>query len=130
MRKYILFSIIFSVCIMSCKEKTNNENVVGPVAEQYYKYLLEGNYESFVDGTWHEDSIRASYRQELISNAKMYMAQMKEQHQGIKKIELKSVDNDTVHHEANVFFMFTFGDNTIEQIVVPMVEREGVWYMR
>lgn len=129
MRKVLLSLLIF-VCVLSCKEKTSNENVAGPVAEQYYKYLLEGNYESFVDGTWYEDSIRPSYRQELISNAKMYMAQMKELHHGIKNIELKAVENDTARHEANVFFMFTFGDNTIEQVVVPMVEREGIWYMR
>ena len=37
---------------------------------------------------------------------------------------------DTARHQGNAFVMLTFADSTHEEIVVPMVYHNGVWYMR
>jgi hypothetical protein len=37
---------------------------------------------------------------------------------------------DSVQKFTNVFLMLCFGDSTNEEIVVPMVERNGSWRMK
>ena len=83
------------------------------VAKQYYDYLIEGKY-----------------RDQLIKNAKMFMGQQQIEHRGIKETRIVNVTADDNHHEANVFLTLCFGDSTVEEICVPMVERDGIWYLR
>ena len=41
-----------------------------------------------------------------------------------------SAKTDTLQKYTNVFMMLCFGDSTNEEIVVPMVERDGRWMMK
>ncbi len=99
-------------------------------AERYYAYLLEGNYPAFVDAHYRPDSLPQSYRQQLIDNAKMYIAQQKAERRGIKAVSIVGAKADTARHTANVFLMLAYGDSTSEEIVVPMTQHQGIWYLR
>lgn len=129
MRK-ALFLILAAVSIVACKKDINQEEVVGNAAKQYYTYLLEGKYEAFVDGCYQKDSIREEYRNQLIDNAKMFVGQQKKEHEGIKSVDIVSAKIDTASHTANVFLNLHYGDKTSEQVVLPMIEKENLWYMR
>jgi len=70
------------------------------------------------------------YRQQLITNAKMFVGQQKDAHKGIKSVELTDANADTTRHVANAFLTLTYGDGDKETVVVPMVESGGTWLMR
>lgn len=104
--------------------------VAAHAAKQYYDYLLQEKYDAFVDGQYRPDAIPSSYREQLIANAKMFMNQQSQEHRGIKEVRIVNAQTDTAHHAANVFLLFAYGDSTSEEVNVPMVEHEGIWYLR
>ena len=126
-------AVMTVVCLLfSCagKEEDNQAEIAGNAARQYYSYLLAGNCDAFVDGTCRKGSIRKEYREQLIENARMFIAQQKEDHNGMKAVEVKRVDIDSLHTSANVFLILTYGDKTSEQVLLPMVKSNGLWYMK
>lgn len=123
---YLFVAMVFVACTSSLDEG----EVAARAAKEYYGYLLQGNIASFVDGHYRPDSIPDTYREQLITNTKMYVSQQNEEHRGIKDIRIVDTKTDMQKHAANVFLVLSFGDSTSEEIVVPMVESGGVWYLR
>ena len=122
---------MIGVGVTSCKkEDVDPAAVAGNVAKQYYQYLLDGKYEEFVDGHYQPDSIPGVYREQLITNAKMFVGLQKEVHQGMVKVDVAKVSADTANHVANVFLNIAYGDSTTEEVVVPMVLVDGNWMMK
>ena len=60
----------------------------------------------------------------------MYVAQQQKERGGICDVAAVGALVDTARHQGNAFVMLTFADSTREEIVVPMVCYNGVWYMR
>ena len=118
--------------LLSCesKKEDNQAEIAGNAARQYYSYLMAGDCGAFVDGTCRKDSIRKEFRDQLIDNARMFVAQQQDEHKGIKAVEVKRVDIDTMRTRAEVFLVLTYGDKTNEQVLVPMVKSDGLWYMK
>ena len=123
---YLFVAMVFVACTSSLDEG----EVAARAAKEYYGYLLQGDIASFVDGHYRPDSIPDTYREQLITNTKMYVNQQNEEHRGIKDIRIVDTKTDMQKHAANVFLVLSFGDSTSEEIVVPMVESGGVWYLR
>lgn len=115
--------------VWACGGKDPGE-VAAHAAKQYYDYLLQEKYDAFVDGQYRPDAIPSSYREQLIANSKMFMSQQAQEHRGIKEVRIVDAKADTAQHAANVFLLFAYGDSTSEEINVPMVEHEGIWYLR
>lgn len=132
MKKLLFFMILMiGVGVTSCKKEEIDPAVVaGNVAKQYYQYLLDGKYEEFVDGYYQPDSIPGVYREQLITNAKMFVGLQKEVHQGMVKVDVAKASVDTANHVANVFLNIAYGDSTTEEVVVPMVLVDGNWMMK
>ncbi len=128
MRKIIMFAICLLVA--ACKKEINHEEIAANAAQQYYSYLMNGDYEAFVDGTYRADTIRPAYRQQLLDNMKMFVAQQQEEHQGIKSFTVKRVELDSLITKADVFLILTYGDSCKEEVLLPMVQHEGLWYLR
>ncbi len=114
MRKLLYIALLIAVAACTSKGVDQGE-VAARAAKEYYGYLLQGNIASFVDGHYRPDSIPDTYREQLI---------------GIKDIRIVDAKTDMQKHAANVFLVLSFGDSTSEEIVVPMVESGGVWYLR
>lgn len=131
-RKALCAVLIVScqLLIVNCSTRPDPAGVAAQAAKQYYDYLLEGKYEAFIDGQYRPDSIPGSYREQLIMNAKMFMGQQQREHRGIKETRIVNAEADTARHEANVFMVFCYGDSTTEEVLVPMVENKGIWYLR
>ncbi len=129
MKRSLFFLVLTGLLLASCTEKPHPADLAGEAARQYYLYLVRGNYAAFVDGHFRQDSIPASYRSQLIDNAKMFMAQQQEEHQGIKEVKKLQSKADTLHHRAEAFLQLEYGDHTHTEIVVPMVYVKGNWYL-
>ena len=128
--KNALLLILVTMAVVACRKEINQEEVVANAAKQYYTYLLQGNYDAFVDGCWQDDSVRPSYRAELIDNAKMFISQQKTEHKGIRSVEVVSAQVDTATHSAHVFLNLHYGDENSEKILLPMVMKGDLWYMK
>lgn len=121
----------------SCS-KTAQEDIALLTAKEYYDSLVAGNYSYFIRATYLPDTIPTSYREQLETNLKMFMARQETEHKGIKNVSAVSCTHDTIKtkdgqdgiHIASAFLELTFGDSLKEEIVVPMIEHKHVWLMR
>ena len=68
--KKILTTVLLAALLHACKEAPKAEDVAAQTAKTYYEMLMRGDYDLFVDGTYRPDSIPASYREQLVANAK------------------------------------------------------------
>ena len=129
---FLLFYLFAFVLLGACSDKPSGPTaaqLAGQAAKVYYEQLLKGDYGSFVDGRYQPTRMPESLRQQLITNAKMFVGQQDKEHKGIKGVVVSDARADTAKHVANAFLTLTYGDNSKEEIVVPMVEQDGVWYM-
>ena len=118
--------------VIACGGKggDNPREMAGRTAKLYYENLLHGRYDVFVDGFYRPDSIPSSYRSQLIDNARMYVAQMNDDHHGLARVDLIRATADTARNEGRAFLLLCFADSTREEVVVPMVRIENLWMMR
>jgi len=125
-----LVALIGCVTIIGCSEVTPEE-MASLAAKGYYDHLIHGEYEQYLQG---KDGLdmhsEEGYRSQLMDNCHQFMHQQEHVHRGIHEVRVVNVKTDTLHKHTNVFMMLCFGDSTNEEIVVPMVERNGRWYMK
>lgn len=131
MKKIFIVIIIFlSVGILSCQKKNSDEEAAN-AAKQYYEQLLSGDYDSFISGMNLSDNVPDGYREQLLTNTKMFVAQQEQEHHGIKDIRVVRAELDSSGITAQVFLMFAYGDSTSEEILVPMIiQGNGKWLMQ
>ena len=131
MRKSFLVIVvaIAAMLVAGCRNDNQGE-LAARTAKLYYDALLEGRYEQFVDGTYHKDSLRPQYRQQLIDNARMFVGQQQDEHRGIREVRVSDFKFDSITTDCNVFLVFAYGDSTSEDVLVPMTEKDGVWLMK
>ena len=122
----VLFgSMLFLACSLS------SEEMASLAAKGYYDHLINGEYERFLEGKDGLDRNAAEdYWRQLLDNCHQYIRQQETAHRGISEVRVVSAKNDTLQKYMNVFLVLCFGDSTNEEIVVPMVEREGRWKMK
>ncbi len=131
MKALTIFSLAVAATLVGCKDPAPDQGkIAGQTAKIYYEYLINGKYEAYVDGFHQPDSIPANYREQLITNAKMFVGMINEKHNGLKSVSVANAKADTARHVGQAFLLLCFGDSTREEIVVPMEQHHGVWMMR
>jgi hypothetical protein len=128
--KKLLYIFVALLAVSACQKAQDPKEVVAKVAQTYYDSLLAGNVKYYVEGTFMTDSIPAGYKEELETNMKMFIGQQQAEHQGIASAKVTDVSVDTATNTANVYMTLTYGDSTSEEVLVPMVEKNNVWYLR
>ena len=131
MRKGLIGIVgLFGIVWMSCGNPTAEE-MASLAAKGYYQHLINGEYEQFLRGKDGLDKgSEEQYWSQLVDNCNQFIRQQEQAHRGIHELRVVNAKTDTLHKYTNVFMMLCFGDSTNEEIVVPMVERDGRWYMR
>ena len=123
--------LVAVVAIVACGKKTGGDNKAAAYfAKGYYERLIEGNYEGYVDALNYPDSIPSSYRSQLVLNAKLFTEKQKNIHGGWVGVEIAGCVIDSLSPTAQAILNLCYADSTREKVVVPMVERDGRWYIR
>ncbi|KJJ86132.1 hypothetical protein M573_175001 [Prevotella intermedia ZT] len=66
----------------------------------------------------------------MLENFKAFAKRQDKQRKGIKKVSIRSVKFFAKDSTASAFLLLHYGDSTTEEVVVPMLKRRGLWYMR
>ena len=127
--KYLPAFILTMLLCMACANPSPEE-MASLAAKSYYMHLVNGEYEAFLDGKDGADSLPDGYREQLLTSYRQFMAQQNRDHHGILDIRISNASTDTTLKYTNVLLVLCFGDSVNEEIVVPMVERNGSWRMK
>ena len=128
MRKLVYLILI--VIVVACSTGVSREEQAALAAKGYYTHLVQGEYEQFIEGRLMADSLPADYRSQLIEGYKQFVAQQLEARKGIQEVTVSRAYTDSLADYTNVLLMLCYGDSTTEEVVVPMVERNGRWMMK
>jgi hypothetical protein len=128
MRKLVYLILI--VIVVACSTGVSREEQAALAAKGYYTHLVQGEYEQFIEGRLMADSLPADYRSQLIEGYKQFVAQQMEARKGIQEVSVSRAYTDSLAGYTNVLLMLCYGDTTTEEVVVPMVERNGRWMMK
>ena len=128
MRKLVYLILI--VIVVACSTGVSREEQAALAAKGYYTHLVQGEYEQFLEGRFMADSLPADYRSQLIEGYKQFVAQQMEARKGIQEVSVSRAYTDSLAGYTNVLLMLCYGDSTTEEVVVPMVERNGRWMMK
>ena len=122
--------IVLLAVLAACGNATKEE-LAGLAAKGYYDHLIHGEYEQFYEGMDQRAlSEEPAYRSQMLDNLRQFMARQEQEHRGVLEVRVSNATTDTVQQFTNVFLVLCFGDSTNEEIVVPMVERNGTWRMK
>lgn len=112
----------------SCSKEVKQEDIALQTAKAYYDQLIAGDVNSFVEGTLKGDTLPEDYKAQLLLNAQMYVEKQQKEHKGINRVEPVRATCDSL--SAKAFLTICFNDSTREEIVVPMIRKGDLWYMR
>ena len=130
MRKLVyLVLLVFLVQWAACSNPTKEE-LASLAAKGYYQHLIEGDYEHFLEGRVMADSLPNDYRSQLIDGYSQFLAQQVKARGGINEVRISRAFTDSTQQYTSVLLMLCYGDSTTEEVIVPMVERDGRWMMK
>ena len=132
---YIDKDIFFGIktreaCVGSCPYRSVGGCEQGIDDVREFLHLLAGEYDQFLEGRAGADSLPDSYREQLLTGYRQFMAQQQEKRDGITAVSVSNVRTDSLDHYTSVFLLLCYGDSTQEEIVVPMVVHNGSWRMK
>jgi hypothetical protein len=130
MKRLSVIAVLILMLMSGCKEQPVQENLAGKAAKTYYDHLVAGEYEEYLKGFANMDELPQQYQDQLLVNAKQFMAEQNELHQGIKEVRFVNAKTDSLQHYTNVFLVLCYGDATNEEVVVPMVLKNKQWLMK
>jgi hypothetical protein len=145
MRKHLAFFGFFIsfMILAACSSEVSQEKRALATAQKYYEQLVAGDYNSFVEGSlMGQDSVPEVYKSQMLLNAQMFMERMQTEHRGIKSVKPLRATVDTIKLRvanepeavkeivAQAYLSLGFADSTKEEIVVPMVLKNDIWYIR
>lgn len=143
-QRTVFFSFFLScILLMACSSEVSQEQRAMTTAQKYYEQLVAGDYNSFVEGSlMGQDSVPESYKLQMLLNARMFVERMQKEHNGIKSVKAMRAKVDTIMSRlsgdpeaiqeivAQAYLSVAFADSSIEEIVVPMVFKDDIWYLR
>jgi len=129
--------VIVLLAVLAACGSATKEELASLAAKGYYDHLIHGEYEQFYEGMAQRTlpdgtalSDEAAYRSQMLDNLRQFMARQAQEHRGVLEVRVSNATTDTVQQLTNVFLVLCFADSTNEEIVVPMVERDGAWRMK
>ena len=124
----MFFALALTLAIACSKPKP--ADLAAKAAKEYFDELIAGNFSAFLDAQYAANEVPPEYRKQLLNNLRGFIVQQKEEHSGIREIRISHASADSIEGEADVYLVFCYGDSTTEEVLVPMRERDGVWYVK
>ena len=113
----------------ACSNPTREE-LASLAARGYYQHLVDGDYDHFLEGRLMADSLPDDYRSQLNDAYAQFLAQQTNSRGGIREVRVSRAFTDSTQNYTSVLLMLCYGDSTTEEVIVPMVERDGRWMMK
>ena len=130
MRKLVyLVLLVFLAQWAACSSPTREE-LASLAAKGYYQHLIEGDFDHFLEGRVMADSLPDDYRSQLIDGYSQFLAQQVKARGEINEVRISRAFTDSTQQYTSVLLMLCYVDSTSEEVVVPMVERNGCWRMK
>ena len=141
MKELLAFSIgLLSLCCwVSCSSQTPEEQAA-QAALSYYQRLMEGYPDGLQAAKSDNDSLPADYREQRQRIFQQYTHDIEQKHGGLQAVSLSQnaarrdsfriAGEDQWQQVVYAFLLLQFRDSTQEEIVVPMVQREGEWVLK
>ena len=124
-------AVMVLLAVLAACGNATKEELAALAAKGYYDHLIHGEYEQFYEGMDQRAlSEEPAYRSQMLDNLRQFMVRQEQEHRGVLEVRVSNAITDTVQQFTNVFLVLCFGDSTNEEIVVPMVERNGAWRMK
>ena len=125
------------VCLVLACSSPTPEELASLAAKGYYDHLIHGEYEQFLEGVAPSEASQLliageedAYHAQMLDSYRQFMADQQKSHNGIREVRVVRAKADTLQRYTNVFLTLCYGDSTNEEIVVPMVEKDGRWRMK
>lgn len=99
-------------------------------ARESVQLLIDGRYDDYVAAAASSDSLPANYRRQLALAAKQLAWQQTKLHQGMCGATIQRAEADSTLGAILVYINIAYRDSTKEEIVVPMVKKDGKWRMK
>ena len=116
----LALSLLLGSCSDKPQETVNQGELAARTAKIYYDSLAAGRFDSFYEGKLKADTVPETYRQQMKAILKQFA----------DSVRISNYQYAEKTQTANVFLTLVYGDKTQEQVVVPMVRRDSLWYMR
>ena len=130
MRKLVYLVLLVSLAQWAACSSPTREELASLAAKGYYQHLIEGDFDHFLEGRVMADSLPDDYRSQLIDGYSQFLAQQVKARGGISEVRISRAYTDSTQQYTSVLLMLCYGDSTSEEVVVPMVERNGRWMMK
>ena len=115
--------------LAACKDEPKPGQLAAKAAEEAYGHLIGGRYADYLGFVAGADRLPADYREQLLANAKQFVA-WQEAHGGIDSVRALRAVADTAARRASVYLLLCFGDSTKEEVLVPMVGGPERWQLK
>lgn len=140
MRKKTFGVLCVATCaLMAChEEQIDRATAARKAAEQYYQYLIDGNYKEFANGILiselgagynSSDSLPAAYRSELADAAAQYAVRETKRHEGIAAAHCIDITLNADSTQAFANIDIAFGDSTHEESLLTLRLTKDGWKM-
>jgi hypothetical protein len=129
MKKLAFLVLLACLVLGAACSSPSKEELASLAAKGYYQHLIEGDYDHFLEGRLLADSMPDDYRSQLIDGYHQFMAQQQDRG-GITEVRVSRAYTDSTQHYTSVMLLLCYGDSTTEEVIVPMVERDGRWRMK
>ena len=124
--------------LFSCsKEEVKQEDLALQTAKAYFDQLIAGDTNAFLEGTLKGDTLPEDYKSQLALNIRMFAEKLQKAHNGISEVKAVRATCDTIGTNpdsliitARSFLVICYKDSTREEVVVPMVRKNNIWYMQ
>lgn len=121
--------LVMSAC-NGRKRYDTEDQAVCAAAEEYYGYLINGEADRYVAAIHDADSLPQEYRDQLRDMFLQYIGDEQEAHQGLKSAKATRCEFSVDSLTASAFVELTFGDNTTEQVALPLVRVGKDWKLK
>lgn len=127
-----LLTLLAVVLACSACGGASPEERAAEAAKAYYDRLAAGFPEDFLEGRAAVDSLPTDYCEQMVAVYRKYMADISEKYGGIREVRISPNigRRDSTLQLTYAFLLLCFADSTQEEITVPMVEKDGEWYMK
>lgn len=131
--KHRLYLLAIAALLISCngnKPERDYHGEMRAAADKYYTLLMDGRYEDFVDGLYTPDSLPADYRSQLVDAVAQYRINETQRRGGLEGFQVVGDSLGPDSCSGFVTIQLLFGDKSTEEILLPLVDDQGVWKMK